>query len=136
MNHPTSRILVSVSLIIAGIVIELTVIDVISINENLVHAPDWIIALCGLLLLSSGLAGAASPKSAIATWSAGTLVISMTLISAWVAVYGPSEQFSGDFPIIPRDSNVIIARLIFGCVSLLGLAITVAAARKTWSQRG
>jgi hypothetical protein len=136
MNHPTSRILVSVSLIIAGIAIELTVIDVISINENLVHAPDWIIALCGLLFLSSGLAVAASPKSTIATWSAGTLVISMTLISGWVAVYGPSEQFSGDFPIISRDSNVIIARLNFGCVSLLGLTITVAAARKTWSQRG
>ena len=63
MNHPTSRILVSVSLIIAGIVIELTVIDVISINENLVHAPDWIIALCGLLFLSSGLAVALLSKS-------------------------------------------------------------------------
>jgi hypothetical protein len=122
--------------IVAGIVIELTIIDVISIDENLLHAPDWILGLCGLLFLSGGLAIVASPKSSIATWSAGTFVISMTLISAWVAVYGASEHFSGDLLLLSRDSNVIIGRIIFGCVSLLGLVITVAAIKKTWIDRG
>ena len=130
-----NRLYYSVPFILAGIVIELIVIDVISIDESLVHAPDWVIALCGLLFLSGGLALVAGPKNQIATWSAGTLVISMTLISAWVAVYGASEHFSGDFPFISRDSNVIIARIIFGCVSLLGLAIIAAAAKKTWIDR-
>jgi hypothetical protein len=127
--------LLSGMFIVAGIVIELTTIDVISIDENLVHAPDWILGLCGLLFLSGGLAIVASPKSSIATWSAGTLVIFMTLISAWVAVYGASEHFSGDLPLLSRDSNVIIARIIFWCVSLLGLAITTAAIKKTWIDR-
>ena len=134
MMYSTGGMWGSVVMIAAGIVIELTVIDVIPIDEELVHAPDWIIALCGLLFLCGGLALLASPKSSIATWSAGTLVISMTLISAWVAVYGASEHFSGDFPFLSRDTNVIISRIIFGCVSLLGLAITVAAAKKTWGQ--
>ena len=127
-----NRLLCGGLAIFAGIVIELTVIEVIAIDEDLVHAPDWVIALCGLLFMCGGLAVVVSPKSSIATWSAGTLVIAMTLISAWVAVYGASEHFSGDFPFISQDTNVIIARIIFGCVSLLGLAITVAAARKTW----
>ena len=129
------RLFYSVPFVVAGIVIELIAIDVISIDESLVHAPDWIIGLCGLLFLSGGMAFVTSPKTSIATWSAGTLVISMTLISAWVAVYGASEHFSGDLPFISRDSNVIIARIIFGCVSLLGLAIIVAAAKKTWIDR-
>ena len=130
-----SRLIGSVLFIAAGIVIELTAIDVISIDENLIHAPDGVIALCGLLFVSGGLAIVASPNHRIATWAAGTLVISMTLISGWVAVYGASEHFSGDLPFISRDSNVIISRIIFGCVSLLGLAIIAAAAKKTWGDR-
>ena len=127
-----SRLVCGLLAIVAGIVIELTAFGVISIDENLGHAPDWIIGLCGLLFLSSGFAVVTNPETGIATWSAGTVVIYMTFISAWVAIYGASEQFSGDLPLIPHGTNVLIARFIFGCVSLLGLAITVAAIKKTW----
>lgn len=132
--HSKARILTSVLLLVSGLVIELTVFDIISIDENLVHAPNWVIALLGILFLSGGLVIVVSPESSIATWSAGTLVIAMTLVSAWVAVYGSSEHFSGDLPFISQDTNVIIARIIFGCVSLLGLAIILAAAKKTWGR--
>ncbi len=132
--HSKGRILSSALLIVAGLVIELTVLDIISIDENLVHAPNWVIALLGILFLSSGLVVVVSPESSIATWSAGTLVIAITLVSAWVAVYGSGEHFSGDLPFISKDTNVIIARFIFGCVSLLGLAIILAAAKKTWGR--
>ncbi len=132
--HPKARILSSALLIVAGLVIELTVLDIISIDENLVHAPNWVIALLGILFLSSGLVIVVSPESSIATWSAGTLVIGLTMVSAWVALYGSSEHFSGDWPFISRDTNVIIARIIFGCVSFLGLAIILAAAKKTWGR--
>ncbi|MEE8349094.1 MAG: hypothetical protein V3R94_05970, partial [Acidobacteriota bacterium] len=116
MKHSTSRLLSGLLMIVAGGVIELTVIGVIPIDPNLVHAPGWVIALCGLLIMSGGLALLASPSSSIATWTGGMVVISMTLISAWVAVYGSSEQFSGDFPFISRDTNVLISRVVFGCV--------------------
>ena len=109
--------------------------DVIPIDEDLIHSPDWILVLCGLLFLSGGLAINASPKGTIATWSAGTLVISMTVISAWIAVFGASEQFSGDWPFISRGTNVIVSRIVFGCVSLLGLAMIFVAAKKTWTDR-
>lgn len=132
--HSKARILTSVLLLVSGLVIELTVFDIIPIDENLVHAPNWVIALLGILFLSGGLVIVVSPESSIATWSAGTLVIAMTLVSAWVAVYGSSEHFSGDLPFISQDTNVIIARIIFGCVSLLGLAIILAAAKKTWGR--
>ena len=133
--HSKARILCSALLIVAGLGIELTVLDFISIDDNLVHAPNWVIALLGILFLSSGLVIVVSPESSIATWSAGTLVIGLTMVSAWVAVYGSSDHFSGDLPpFISRDTTVIIARIIFGCVSLLGLAIILAAAKKTWGR--
>ena len=117
-----------------GIVIELTVLEVVSIDNSSVHAPDWVIALLDVLCLSGGLAIAFSPENRIAIWSAGSIVITMTIVSAWVAVYGSSEYFSGDLPFISRDTNVLIARIVFACVSLLGLAIIVAAAKKTWGR--
>ncbi len=132
--HSKARILTSALLLVSGLVIELTVLDIIPIDDNLVHATDWVIALLGILFLSGGLVVVVSPESSIATWSAGTLVIGMTMVSAWVAVYGSSEHLSGDLPFISRGTNVIIARIIFGCVSLLGLAIIIAAAKKTWSR--
>ena len=132
--HSKGRMLISLLLIAAGIVIELTVLDVVSIDNSSVHAPDWVIALLGVLCLSGGLAIAFSPENRIAIWSAGSLVITMTIASAWVTVYGSSEYFSGDLPFISRDTNVLIARIVFACVSLLGLAIIVAAAKKTWGR--
>ena len=134
LMHFKDRMLVSLLLIAVGIVIELAVVDVISIDKSSVHAPDWVVALLGVLCLSGGLAIAFSPESRVAIWSAGALVITMTIVSAWVALYGSSEYFSGDLPFISRDANVIIARIVFACVSLLGLAIIVAAAKKTWGR--
>ncbi len=132
--HSKARILSSALLLVTGLVIELAVIDIISIDENLVHAPNWVIALVGILFLSGGLAVVVSPESYIATWSAGTLVIAITLVSAWVTAYGSSEHFSGDWPFVSQDTNVIIARIMFGCVSLLGVAIILAAAKKSWGR--
>jgi hypothetical protein len=106
-----NRPLLSIFLIVPGIVVSLVAIDVIR-----------------------GLATVVNPQSSLASWSAGTVVISLTVVSAWVALYGPSEQFSGDFPFLSRETNVTIARIVFGCVALLGLAITAAAARKTWGR--
>jgi hypothetical protein len=129
-----NRPLLSIFLIVPGIVVSLVAIDVIHIDPETVHAPNWIIGLLGLLFLGGGLATVVNPQSSLASWSAGTVVISLTVVSAWVALYGPSEQFSGDFPFLSRETNVTIARIVFGCVALLGLAITAAAARKTWGR--
>ncbi len=133
-----NRPLLSIFLIVPGIVISLVAIDVIQVDPEAVHAPNWIIGLLGLLFLGGGLATVVNPRSSLASWSAGTVVISLTIVSAWVALYGPSEQFSGDFPFFSRENNVTIARIVFGLVALLGLAITAAAIRKTghWKERG
>lgn len=124
------RPLLSILLIVPGIVISFVAIDVIPVDPESVHAPTWIIGLLGLLFLGGGLATVVNPHSSLASWSAGTVVISLTIASAWVALYGPSDHFSGDFPFLSRGTNVTIARIVFGCVALLGLAITAAAFKK------
>ncbi len=129
-----SRVLPGILLIVAGIVVALLAIDVIQVDPKTVHVPNWVLGLLGLLFVGGGLATIANPQSSLASWSAGTVVISITVVFAWVSLYGPAEQFSGDLPFLSRETNVTIARIVFGCVALLGLAITVAAARKTWGR--
>jgi len=129
-----TRVLLSILLITAGIVVSLVAIDVVQVDPKTVHAPNWILGLLGLLFVGGGLATIARPQSGLASWSAGTVVIAITVVFAWVSLYGPGEQFSGDLPFLSREINVTIARILFGCVALLGLAITVAAAKKTWDR--
>lgn len=127
----------SIFLIVTGVVIALIALGTIPVDPESIHAPNWIIGLLGLLFLGGGLATVANPRSSLASWSAGTMVISITIVSAWVALYGPSEQFSGDLPFLSRETNVTIARIVFGLVALLGLAITAAAFKKIghWKKR-
>lgn len=134
MKYSLDRILISIFLIVSGIAVELVAFDIIPIDEKRVHAPNWIIALLGILFLAGGLTIFVNPKSGIARWAAGIVVITITIVSAWVSVFGASEHFAGDWPFLSNDTNVIIARIMFGCIALMGLAIIVAAAKKSWGQ--
>ena len=135
MKVSPGRILTGVFLLAAGIVVGLIVSGTISVDEDAVHAPNWILALLGLLFAGSGLAVLVDPRTSLARWSAGTVVTTITIVSAWVSLFGPSEHFSGDWPFLSDDANVLVSRIVFGCVSLLGLAMIVAAAKKSWSKK-
>jgi len=135
MKPSPGRILIGVLLLVASIVVSLVASGTISVDEDAVHAPNWILALLGLLFAGGGLATLVDPRTSLARWSAGTIVTTITIVSAWISLFGPSEHFSGDWPFLSDDANVLISRVVFGCVSLLGLAMIVAAAKKSWSKK-
>ena len=132
MKVSPGRILTGVLLVVAGIVVGIVASGTISVDEDAVHAPNWILALLGLLFAGGGLATLVDPRTSLARWSAGTVVTTITVVSAWVSLFGSSEHFSGDWPFLSDDANVLVSRIVFGCVSLLGLAMIVAAAKKSW----
>ena len=134
MPHFRSRILLGTLFLMAGVAVGLSLAGVFSIDEESVHAPKWVLALLGMLFLGGGISTIVSPRSGIAAWSAGIVVVTITIVSAWVALYGSSAHFSGDIPFLSSSTNVFIARIVFGSVSLLGLAIIVAAALKPWGR--
>ena len=124
--NPACRWALAGGLIMAGIIIELVAWGVVSVDKERVHAPMWVIGLTGLLFLAGGVL-LAKPGGRIGTWAGGVVVSVITVVSGWVALYGPAEHFSGDLPWIAGETNVLIARLVFACVALLGLAILVGA---------
>ena len=136
MQHSWSRIVVGALLLIAGIVVWLALAGAISLDEKSINAPKWVIVLIGLLFIASGLAAGAISQGSVATWSGGAVVVTMTVISGWVALFGSSAHFSGDNTFLSKSADEIVTRIIFGSVSLLGLAIIGAAALKTWNRGG
>lgn len=128
----SSRVPAGMLFLVAGVVIGLVAMGIIAVDEELLHAPRWVIGLLAALFFAGGLAMLVGPGTSLAQWSAGTIVVSMTIVSAWVSLYGASEHFSGDWPLLSKEANVLIARILFGAVAFLGLGIMVGAVKKSW----
>lgn len=125
---PLARRAMGLFLVGAGVAVELVALGIIPFDAQRIHAPMWVLSLSGVLFLAGGFTVLAPPGSGLAIWCGGAVVVSITAVSAWVALYGPEEGFSGGLPWIPRELDLLIARLMFGCVALLGLAIMAGAA--------
>jgi uncharacterized membrane protein YphA (DoxX/SURF4 family) len=96
----------------------------ISDSPNQRQAPDFIVALSGLVLIIAGCMIFVGRQSRINDLLAAILCLMFGLIGAWVAFRAPSEGFSGGLPLISNDTNIAIGRWVFGIGSLMCLAIS------------
>jgi len=92
------------------------------------HAPRWVVGLAGLIFASGGVA-AIAPTRGILNLAAGIVVGGLSAICAWIALFGEAEYFSGSLSVFSRSTDVLIARVVFGLVALLGAAIFANAVR-------
>jgi len=104
-------------------------LDIFPVDESTVHAPIWVIGLCGFVFSLVGLMILLGEKSPINNLLGGILVLSFALIGGWVALFGDSAQFSGGAPILSDSQNVVVARILFGSGSLMCFAIAIYAFR-------
>lgn len=102
---------------------------IVQADESTVHAPLWVIGLCGLVFSLAGIMVLIGEKSPINNLLGGILVLSFALIGGWVALFGDSAQFSGGTPILSDSQNVIVSRILFGSGSLMCFAIAIYAFR-------
>lgn len=101
--------------------------DLLPVDPGSVHAPPWVLALCGLVFVSGGGLILLHRHRVLQHLFAGTIVASFGLVGMWVALFAPAEGFSGGFFFVSDDTNVTIARWFFGIGALLALAIFVVA---------
>lgn len=71
-----------------------------------------------------------APTHKMARMAAGIAVVGITVICAWVALFGDTRYFSGGLSMFSRDTEVRIARALFGSVAILGVAISANAVRR------
>ncbi len=115
--------LLATGLIGAGLAIVAVASGLIEPDPGSVHAPSWVLGLCGVVFIGGGAAVLFPSSSRWRSIAAGSLVVSMGIIAGWVALFGPGEHMSGGFWFVPHDTNVWIGRIVFGLGSLMCFAI-------------
>jgi hypothetical protein len=99
-------------------------------GPNQGQGPDFTVALSGSVFIIAGCMIFVGRKSRFNDLLAAILCLSFGLIGAWVALYAPSEGFSGGFPLISKDTNIVIGRWVFGIGSLMCFAISAWAIKR------
>jgi hypothetical protein len=132
MTDAKQKLLTGVFFILMGVLILLAAFGIGPMSGSRMNAPRWVIGVCGLFFTSGGVIVIA-PTHKIASLAAGIAVVGITVICAWIALFGDARYFSGGLSIFSRDAEVLIARVLFGAVAILGVAISVNAIRRALS---
>lgn len=129
MTDAKQKLFTGAFFILMGVLILLAAFGIGPMSGSQMNAPRWVIGLCGLFFLSGGVIVIA-PTHKIARLAAGVAVMGITVLCAWVALFGDARYFSGGLSLFSRDTEVLIARTLFGAVAVLGIAISGNAARR------
>ena len=121
--------------ILMGLPFILISVNLLSIDESTLHAPKWVLGLCGFIFSLSGVIMLLGEKSHFNNLLAGLLILSFALVGGWVALFGSAEQFSGGLTVLSETQNVNIARVLFGIGSLICFAITIYAIRQHFKKK-
>lgn len=90
-----------------------------------VHAPMWVIGVCGGVFVLAGLVILSGPGKKMNHVFAGLILLSFAAIAGWVALFGLADGFSGGIPFLPQALNVTIARWVFGAGSIICIWIFI-----------
>lgn len=98
-------------------------LGIVPLNQGEIYAPAWVLFLCGLIFLMSGCMILLGQHSKLNDLFAFVFCLAASLVGAWVAFFGSSEQFSGGLPFVPRDVNVVLGRTLFGAGAVVTLGV-------------
>ncbi|MAQ94445.1 MAG: hypothetical protein CMM84_13080 [Rhodothermaceae bacterium] len=90
-----------------------------------VHAPGWVLAVCGAVFVLAGVAMLAHRWPAVQSAAGGVICLAFGLVGGWVALFGEAAQFSGGTGLLSRGAEVAVARGVFGVGAVLCLAMFV-----------
>lgn len=110
-----------------GLFIIAASVNLIRVDESSFHAPRWVVFLAGAVSALSGLMLIVGENSRVRHLLAAVLLLSMGATATWVSLFGSTEGFSGGIPLLSREANAAIARVLagFGAVLSFGLSAYV-----------
>lgn len=130
MNKSRDKFVLGVFALFMGLNILLAAFGYGLMSDSAIYAPRWVVGIAGLVFLSCGVM-LFDTLHRLASLMAGIVTVGMAVICAWVALFGEDAYFSGGLSMVSQSAEVLIARIIFGLVALLGAAVTLNALRKS-----
>ena len=113
-----------------GATIVLMAAGIIEVADESVHAPRWVLGLCGLVFLLGGFMMLAGAKSRFNALGAAILCGSFGLIGVWATFFTPDDAITGGVPFLSQSTNATIGRWLFGAGFLISFAIAWVALRQ------
>ena len=111
-------------MMVAGMLPLSVAVGILEPQEGTVHAPMWVLGLCGLVFVTGGFILVLGQNSGLKDLLAAVICFGFGSVGLWVALYGSSEGFSGGIPLIPDEINLKIARWVFGIFSVISYTIS------------
>lgn len=105
--------------VVAGAYVWAIALRLVPFDESKIHAPDWVVFLCGSLFVLAGLALLFRSNRLVVALLGNLIVLVFGTVAAWVSLFGPSDHFSGSIPLISEAANVRFARIVFGFCTVL-----------------
>jgi len=102
------------------------------IDEAKMMAPMWVVAMSGIMFIIAGGMILLGNHSWANDLLAGILCLLFGVMGAWVSLFSASEGFSGGVPLLGHESNVTLARWMFGIGALISFAISAYAFRRAY----
>ena len=99
-------------------------------NPDQQNAPDFVIAMCGSAFIVAGCMILVGRRSRFNDLLAAILCLLFGATGAWVALFSPSDGFSGGLPLISSEANIRLARWVFGLGSLVCFALAAWALKR------
>ncbi|UCC14892.1 MAG: hypothetical protein JSW21_02765 [Gammaproteobacteria bacterium] len=115
---------------IMGTGILLVGLQVIPVDPASVHAPFWVIGVCGLALIGCGCALLFESHRAVTNLAGLIVVASLMTVAFWVAFNAPPEEIQGGIPFLSAESNGRIGKAFFGFGGFLCLVLLVHGLRR------
>lgn len=122
--------------VLGGCALCAVALDLVPVDETSLHAPRAVLFLAGLVVLVAGVMAVRGPESRHNDLLAAVLLLSMAAAGAWVALLAPAGGFSGGIPLLPRGTNVLLARVLFGLGAVTSVLLAVWAFRRWLARMG
>lgn len=114
----------------AGLLITAVALGLISVPPEDVHAPMWVLGLCGSVFVLGGIMAMAGPKARVTALGAALMCLCFGVVGGWVAIAAPPGSIAGGIPLLSQETNDTIGRFLFGGGALMCLAIAALALRQ------
>lgn len=135
LTESQQKLLVAAFCITMGLINCLIAVGVISYDPSKIHAPWWVLSLAGLVFVLGGIAILLQRNQTVGAVIGSAIVASFAAVGMWVALAGPAHQFSGGVPFLSHESNVKIARWVFGGGSVICMLMLVVGIKQILSPR-
>jgi len=106
-------------------------VGLIALAPSVSQPPRTILFLVSIIAITGGSLILIRGQTRGRDGLAGFMMLAFAAVGGWAAVWGPAQRISGGLPFLPPETNVVLARILFGAGALFCLALSAYAIRRS-----